>query len=68
MESNQPHLVHRHRDTAKIRRQRNMAQMKNKDRIPEKELSNAEVANVSDAEFKTLMVRMFKTSLNTAKV
>ena len=27
-------------------------------KIPEKELSNEEIANLSDAEFKTLVIRM----------
>ena len=37
-----------------------MAQMKEQNGTPEKELSDAEIANVSDAEFKTLVVRMLK--------
>ena len=39
-------------------RQRNMAQMKEQIKTPEKELSNEEVAKLSDAEFKTLVIRM----------
>ena len=35
-------------------RQRNMAQMKEQIKIPEKELSDEDIANPSDAEFKTL--------------
>ena len=35
-----------------------MAQMKEQIKIPEKELSNKEIANLSDAEFKTLVIRM----------
>ena len=35
-----------------------MAQMKEQIKTPEKELSNEEIANLSDAEFKTLVVRM----------
>ena len=34
-----------------------MAQMKEQIKAPEKELSNKEVANLSDAEFKTLVIR-----------
>ena len=34
--------------------------MKENNRTPEKELSNAERANLSDTEFKTLVVRMLK--------
>ena len=37
-----------------------MAQMKEQNRTPEKELSNGEIASLSDAEFKTLVVRMLK--------
>ena len=35
-----------------------MAQMKGKFKTPEKELSDKEIANVSDLEFKTLVIRM----------
>ena len=35
-----------------------MAQMKEQINIPERELSNEEIANLSDAEFKTLVIRM----------
>ena len=35
-----------------------MAQMKEQIKTPEKELSNTEIANQSDAEFKTLVIRM----------
>ena len=35
-----------------------MAQMKGKIKTPEKELSDEEIANVSDLEFKTLVIRM----------
>ena len=35
-----------------------MAQMKGEIKTPEKELSDEEVANLSDAEFKTLVIRM----------
>ena len=39
-------------------KQRNMAQMKEQIKPPEKELSNEEIANLSDAELKTLVIRM----------
>ena len=39
-----------------MRRQRSMAQMK----TPEKELNKMEINNLSDAEFKTLVIRMLK--------
>ena len=35
-----------------------MAQMKEQIKTPEKELSNEEIDNLSDAEFKTLVIRM----------
>ena len=35
-----------------------MAQMKDQSKTPEKELSDEEIANISDAEFKTLVIRM----------
>ena len=39
-------------------RQRNMAQMKEQIKIPEKELNKMETNNLLDAEFKTLVIRM----------
>ena len=38
-------------------RQRNMAQMKEQIKASEKELSNEEITKLSDAEFKTLVIR-----------
>ena len=35
-----------------------MAQMKEQIKTPEKELSDKEIANLSDAEFKKLVIRM----------
>ena len=35
-----------------------MAQMKEQIKTPEIELSDEEIANLSDAEFKTLLIRM----------
>ena len=35
-----------------------MAQKKEQIKTPEKELSDTEIANLSDAEFKTLVIRM----------
>ena len=41
-------------------KQRNVAQMKEQIKAPEKiQLSNEEIANLSDAEFKTLVIKMF---------
>ena len=39
-------------------RQRNMAQIKEQIKAPEKTLSNEEIANLSDVEFKTLVFKM----------
>ena len=62
MESKQLYLIHRnkHREAAKMRRQRNVAQMKEKIVIPEKELNKMEISNLSNTEFKTLVIRMLK--------
>ena len=35
-----------------------MAQMKEQSKMPEKELSDEEIANLSDGDFKTLVIRM----------
>ena len=43
-----------------MRRQRNMAQMKEQIKTPEKELNEKEISNLSDAEFETLVKRMLK--------
>ena len=43
-----------------MRKQRNMAQMKDQIKTPEKELNELEISNLSDAEFKTLFIRMLK--------
>ena len=37
-----------------------MVQMKEENKAPEKELNKMEIANLSDAEFKTLVIRMLK--------
>ena len=43
-----------------MRRQRNIAQMKGWIKTPEKELNKMEISNVSDAEYKTLVIKMPK--------
>ena len=43
-----------------MRRQKNMAQMKEQIQTPEKERNKMEISNLSDAEFKTLVIRMLK--------
>ena len=37
-----------------------MAKMKDYIKTPEKELNKMEISNLSDAEFKTLVIRMLK--------
>ena len=39
-----------------MRKQRNMAQMKEHIKTPEKELKKMKISNLSDAEFKTLVI------------
>ena len=43
-----------------MRRQSNIAQMKEQIKTPEKELNKMETGNLSDAKFKTLVIRMLK--------
>ena len=48
-----------------------MAQMKEQIKTPEKELNEMEISNLSDAEFKTLVIRMLKElcgDLNSIKM
>ena len=56
MESMQLYLIHRnrHREAAKTRRQRNMAQMEEHNKTPERELNKMGTSDLLDAEFKTL--------------
>ena len=41
-------------------RQRNLAQMKDQIKTPEKELNEMEISNLSEVEFKTLFIRKLK--------
>ena len=47
-----------------MRRQRNMVQMKEQIKTPEKELNTMEISNLSDAKFKTLVISMFTKELS----
>ena len=69
MESKQLHLIHstKHREAAKTRKQRNMAQMKEQIKTPEKELNKMEISNLSDAEFQILIIRMLKDLVRTSE-
>ena len=62
MESKQLYLIHRNKygEAAKTRRQRNMTQMKEQIKTPEKDLNKIKTSNLSDVEFKTLVIRMLK--------
>ena len=50
-----------------MRRQRNMVQMKEQIKTPEKELNKMEMSDSSDAEFKILVIRMLKELNNIKK-
>ena len=41
-------------------RQRNMAQKKEQEKSPEKELNEMEVSKLPDTEFKTMAIKMLK--------
>ena len=43
-----------------MRRQRNMVQIEEQIKTPCKELNEMEISNLSDAEFKTLVIRVLK--------
>ena len=43
-----------------MRRQRNMAQMKEQIKTSEKQLNKMEISNLPDAEFKIQVIRMIK--------
>ena len=45
-----------------MRRQRNMAQMKEQIKTPPKELNEMEMSNISDAECKILVIKFKKLS------
>ena len=50
-----------------MKRKRNMAQTKEQNKTPEKELNEMELANLPDAEFKTLVIRMPKELIGCLK-
>ena len=72
-ESEQIYLIHRHkhREAAKTGRQRNVTQMKEQIKTIEKELNKMGLSNLSDAELKTLVIRVLKElseDLNSLKL
>ena len=44
-----------------------MAQIKKQNKTPEKELNKTESASLSDAEFKTLVIRMLRELIECGK-
>ena len=49
-----------------MRRQRNMAQMKEQIKTSEKELNKMEVSNLLDAEFKILVIKISRNLVRTS--
>ena len=49
-----------------MRRQRNMLQMKKQIKTPEKEVNEMEISNLSDAEFKILVIKVLKELVSTS--
>ena len=49
-----------HREAVNMRRKRNMAQMKEQNKTPEKELNKLEKSKLSEAEFKRQFIRILK--------
>ena len=48
----------RHRDLDKIRRQRILSQMKEQDKATARDLSQTDISNMPDREFKSLIIRI----------
>ena len=44
-----------------------MAQMKEQNKSPEKQVNEMEIRNLSDAEFKTLVIRMLREVIKYSK-
>ena len=51
-----------------MRRHGNLAQMKEENRTLDKERRDTEIANLSDAEFKTLVIRMLRDLIEYGKI
>ena len=49
-----------------MRRHGNVVQMKEQIKTPEKVLNEMEISNLSDAEFKTLFIRMLRNLVSTS--
>ena len=50
-----------------VPRQRNMSQMKEQSKTPERELSNEDIANLCDGEFKTLVIKILTELIETGR-
>ena len=62
-----PNIQNKNREDAKLKRQRIMAQMKEQNKTPEKELSVMMIFNLTDVEFKILVIRMLRELLEYGK-
>ena len=51
---------HKHRKLDKMRWQRNMSQRKKQDKTPEEPLSEVEVSNLPEKEFRVMLVKMIQ--------
>ena len=51
---------HKHRKLDKMRWQRNMLQMKEQDKTLEKQLSEVEIGNIPEKEFRVMIVKVFQ--------
>ena len=60
-------LKHRNknREATKMRKQRNMSQMKEQEKTPENELNEMKAMNLPDTEFKTLVIKMLNELLGS---
>ena len=50
-----------------VPRQRNMSQMKEQSKTPERELSNEDIANLFSGEFKTLVIKILTELIETGR-
>ena len=68
MEAEKLYLIYRkkYREVATMRRQRNMAQMKEQIKTPKKELNKMEINNLSGAKFKTLFIGCSRNLVRTS--
>ena len=57
----------KHREAAKMRRQRKISKMKEQNKTPEKELNKMETSNLLDKESRPLVIRMLKDKNNPVR-